>query len=269
MLVVALLLVSAYSFEWTGFPGKTLWNWLDLLIVPVFITVGAYWFDQQQRKREHESQDAKRAQELEVEQQRARESALESYLDQMGQLLLDRNLRESDDKSEARILARAYTLATLARVGPEEMRSVLRFLRDAGLITRERPVISLDGADLTGARLSRMLLLNTNLNRAFLEYAALTGAVLYVLRMSGKDLVEDREGKPASVSSLTGAYLRGGNLRGASLRGVSLREADISEADLTFAHIDNELLNEVSLLTGTTMPSGDLYAESVMTSPED
>jgi hypothetical protein len=31
---------------------KPLWAWLQLLIIPAVITVGAAWFSQQQRKRE-------------------------------------------------------------------------------------------------------------------------------------------------------------------------------------------------------------------------
>lgn len=256
-LLVLTLLLAAYSVEWTGFVGKKLWDWLDLLIVPAVITVGAYWFDQQQRKREQESQDARRAQELEVEKQRARESALESYLSQMGELLLDRGLRGSGGEDEVRTLARAYTLAVLGRLGPEEKRSVLRFLRDARLITRERPVISLDGADLTGAHLSEMLLLDTNLNGAFLDDANLDGAILNVIQLSGEDLIAGRKGKPASVSTLIRAYLRRASLRRTSLRGVDLREADLSNADLTFALVNDEQLQATSSLTGAKMPFGN------------
>jgi hypothetical protein len=29
----------AYDWHWTGFPGKTLWDWLDLLVLPVALTL--------------------------------------------------------------------------------------------------------------------------------------------------------------------------------------------------------------------------------------
>jgi hypothetical protein len=54
--VVVALIVKGYSLSWTGFgpsvneesepvPPKKLWDWLDLLIVPVFLALGAWLLD--------------------------------------------------------------------------------------------------------------------------------------------------------------------------------------------------------------------------------
>lgn len=51
--------------DWTGFGeytgtfpvekrGKTLWDWLDLLIAPIILALGALWFNKQQRNLELE-----------------------------------------------------------------------------------------------------------------------------------------------------------------------------------------------------------------------
>lgn len=77
VLVVVLLIIAAYSAQWTGFPGKTLWNWLQLLIVPLVIAAGGVWFNRQQRARE-----------LEVENQRAQDEALQAYIEGMERLLI-------------------------------------------------------------------------------------------------------------------------------------------------------------------------------------
>src|SRR3712207_3068824 len=77
VVVAALLIVSGYSAEWTGLPGKTFWDWLQLLIVPAVIAAGGIWFNRQQRKRE-----------LYIENQRAQDNAVQSYLDQITQLLI-------------------------------------------------------------------------------------------------------------------------------------------------------------------------------------
>jgi hypothetical protein len=40
-LVSAVLIIGGYPFDWafTGFPGKTLWDWLDLLVLPLALTL--------------------------------------------------------------------------------------------------------------------------------------------------------------------------------------------------------------------------------------
>ncbi|HZP73570.1 MAG TPA: hypothetical protein VFA97_09360 [Gaiellaceae bacterium] len=42
-----LLVVLAYSFDlsWTGFPGNTLWDWLELLVLPLAVALLPVWLD--------------------------------------------------------------------------------------------------------------------------------------------------------------------------------------------------------------------------------
>jgi hypothetical protein len=95
---------------WTlrEFGGKTLWDWLQLLVVPVvlsLITVAfALWQDQRQQRTENQRTDAER----QLAEQRAQDEALQDYLDQMGSLLLEKDLRTSEEKSEVQTLARCY-----------------------------------------------------------------------------------------------------------------------------------------------------------------
>jgi len=84
--------------------GKTLWDWLQLLIVPVvlsLITVAfALWQDTRQQRVENQRAEAER----ELANQRAQDEALQAYLDQMSGLLLERDLRASEKDSEVRAL---------------------------------------------------------------------------------------------------------------------------------------------------------------------
>src|SRR5216684_2699377 len=57
--IVVVILGYLYNWDWTGFtastsppptiviyqPGKTLWDWLQLLIIPVVLVVGGYIFN--------------------------------------------------------------------------------------------------------------------------------------------------------------------------------------------------------------------------------
>src|SRR5713226_165991 len=41
-----LFVVASYAFnwKWTGFPGNRFWDWLNLLLLPVILTVAMIWF---------------------------------------------------------------------------------------------------------------------------------------------------------------------------------------------------------------------------------
>lgn len=44
--ILTLLIIDGYGFgwAWTGFPGKTLWDWLHLLLFPVVLVLLSDWF---------------------------------------------------------------------------------------------------------------------------------------------------------------------------------------------------------------------------------
>jgi uncharacterized protein HemX len=135
--------------RWTGFRGKTVWDLLQLLIVPLALAVIGFWFTVQQDARQQriEDQRAQQAQKIEnqraeaerkLAEQRAQDVALQAYLDQMNNLLLERNLRESEEDSEVRTLARARTLTVLERLDPSRKIDVIHFLLISAEIAKRR-----------------------------------------------------------------------------------------------------------------------------------
>jgi predicted YcjX-like family ATPase len=60
--------------------------------------------------------------------------AMSAYLDQMSSLLLERDLRESEEDSEVRTLARARTLAVLSGLDRRRKTAVMHFLVEEALI---------------------------------------------------------------------------------------------------------------------------------------
>nr|MBA2715066.1 hypothetical protein [Rubrobacteraceae bacterium] len=162
--------------RWTGFRGMTVRDWLQLLIVPLALVVIGFLFtaQQDQRQQKIEDQRAQQAQKIENKRaeaerelavQRAQDEALQSYLDQMSSLLLQKDLREAKGDSEVRTLARARTLTVLSRLDSSRKEQVVRFLSEAHLLqgadeNNEQPVIvlgglgGLGGADLKGVDLS-------------------------------------------------------------------------------------------------------------------
>jgi hypothetical protein len=78
--------------SWTGFSGKTLWDWLQLLIIPVMLAVGGFWFTAQQNQtsllisqKQHDTDIAISKQQhqtdLQIAQDQQQEATLNTYLD--------------------------------------------------------------------------------------------------------------------------------------------------------------------------------------------
>jgi uncharacterized protein YjbI with pentapeptide repeats len=249
--VVLLLGGYLFGWNWTGFgatttappaplepeyrPARTLWDWLELLIVPVVLAVAAYLFNRAERRNEQA-----------IAHDRFSENTLQTYLTQMSDLLLDKDMALTDGSLEARTVARMRTLTALRQLDAPRKAVVLTFLWDARLIRRsleraEPPLIDLRGADLRSSGLR-----GTNLRSASLRRVELNGADLRDANLSEADLSDadlrgaDLRGTDLSSADLSGADLRGADLRGANLHGTRLKFADLRDADLRGALVNEK-----------------------------
>ena len=68
--------------------GKKFWDFVDLLIVPRALAIGAAWLNWAQRERERQAEEAEKQREIEIQNERSQDCALQAYLDQLTQLLL-------------------------------------------------------------------------------------------------------------------------------------------------------------------------------------
>ena len=262
----------------TGFADKTLWDWMDLLIVSVVLTFGVLALNYSQRKNEQAIAKESREQDRdiaeknretdrEIARDRQYQTTLETYFDRMADLLLKENLRNSGEGDEVRSIARTRTLAVLRSLDAERVGAVFRFIDDAEL----KDVISLKGgnlmevkwmgADLYGATLSDAFLFGATLSDAFLFGATLSDAHLSWAHLDGAHLDD---------ANLSGALLLRAHLRGADLDKANLDGADLSEADLRGAvNYTDKQLREANSLKGATMPDGTKYEEWIKTHGED
>ncbi len=94
-------------------PGKTLWDWLQLLIIPTVLAVGGYVINLTVSRGEQEATKQRAKTEREIADDNQREAALLAYLDKMSELLLEKELRKSTEDSEVRKIARVRTLTVL------------------------------------------------------------------------------------------------------------------------------------------------------------
>jgi uncharacterized protein YjbI with pentapeptide repeats len=221
----------------------TVRDWLPIvgaLLIPVVIAAGGWWIMWQQGKIAEQRAETDR----ELAEQRAQGEAQQAFLDQMSTLLLEKGLRNSEDDSEVRTLARARTATVIQRLDAHRNRHVIRFLNEARLIGKGQSSIRLlAGADLQGAALKGIDLSTTDLSEADLGGADLIGV------------------------DLRDADLQDAYLRDADLGGADLSEADLSRADLSGANLGADLSGETNLsdanlqdanLSGTDLGGADL-----------
>jgi uncharacterized protein YjbI with pentapeptide repeats len=307
VLIVLLLLWPGwgYRWDWTGFgpifekptntrgltglvgvtqyaPSKTLWDWMQLLLVPFAVAGAAGWLNWVQSAREAEREDKRANAEAAREARREQDAVLEAYLSQIANLLLHEELGQpTSEGKRAKQVARGQTLTALRRIDGGRKGTVIGFLADSDLIA----VVDLYEADLSGASLNL-----ADLSRANLTRADLSGADLSRADLSGADLTRaDLSGAKLTKADLSGADLSGtklaranlsgvnmlgskllrSNLTGANLTGANLTRADLSEANLYGADLSGAKLLESNLtstrLTGINLDVANLSGAVGMT----
>ena len=273
--------------ERMGFAGKTPWDLIQLLLIPLVLVGVGYWFSFTQTQISFQVSERQHQTDLQIAEDQQRETTLKTYLDNMSDLLLNHNLHKSTSGGEVSQLAREQTLTTLRRLDANRNKIVLQFLQDAQLINTLDatgnsvvPIITLSTANLSGddlrgvtlstADLNGADLINANLNGAHLSNAHLNGAYLNNANLSNAYLIN---------ADLSDAYLNGANLSNANLSDVDLSDAYLSDADLnnaslSFAYLNGAYLNGANLsgatvaqeelkkaksLQGATMPDGSKH----------
>lgn len=212
------LVLSGYEVPWTGFgegvvspttvrPKKLLWDWLDLFIVPIALALLAWALDSSRKRSERRRQ-------TEAE----RQQVLDRYFEFMSELLLGLNGAGGLNGVTREVLAsvgRTRTLAALRALDGGRKAQLLQFLQEAGLAKRSDPIISLIGADLSGAQLKKAALIDINLRGSYLRDADFRDATLREADLRGCDL---------SDANMKGAALVEVDLHGANLMGASLNK---------------------------------------------
>src|SRR5713101_6023346 len=160
-LLVMIILGYIFNWPWTGLHGKTLYDWLQLLIIPAVLAVGGYLFNYTTSRNEQKTTQLRDQTERDIASDNQREAALQEYIDKMSELLLEKKLRESGEDDEVRTIARVRTLTVLPRLDGDRKGRVVQFLHESGLIDKDQKIVDLERANLKGANL-----IGDDLNRA-------------------------------------------------------------------------------------------------------
>jgi uncharacterized protein YjbI with pentapeptide repeats len=239
-------------------PAKTLWDWLQLLIVPAILVAVTFAWSATQTRSDNKREDRRIAADRAAAGEARQDATLRGYLDQMSGLMLHEKLLTSKKGDGVSAVARTVTLATVRRLDGERRGDVVRFLSEARLLKGKNPRVLLNGADLgdahlEGAHLEGANLESTNLEGANLADAHLGGSSFDLANLKGADLER---------ADLTGARLFATHLEGANLEDAYLRQADLSLADLSHAILDHAGLEGANLteadLTNADVKRADL-----------
>jgi Pentapeptide repeats (8 copies) len=250
--IVIVLIVLLGIITLIGLPFDiTLWDWLDLLIIPIVLALGGYLFTRSENRRTQNIAEKQRDLDRQIADDRRQDDTLQAYLDGMSQLLThkDRPLHRVQLGDSLSAVARARTLTVLTRLEGNRKGSVVQFLYESGLIQKDRLVLNLRNADLRGA---------------FLSYANLRGAYLTGTNLGRAHL----HGTHLSKADLSEAYLPLASLFYADLSEADLSGTDLSGANLEGAYlvgalgVTNEQLDQQArFLKGATMPDDQEYED--------
>lgn len=246
LILAALLLVVFFVGDWAISPGaapswtgfgaydegvsgpraKTLWDWLDLLIVPGVLAFGVWFLGASQKDSEQR-----------VEKDRQHQGVLDLFMGQISTLILEHGLRARRPRSALRAIARSYALGAFRRLDTGRKGQALQFLLEARLI-QENAVIPLPGANLRNAALDKAALVGAEIRGAYLCDASLRDANLSGTSLRGSDL---------SGADFTGAILRDCDLSYAILKHANMRNVDLRRANLDWANVEGADLRNAML----------------------
>ena len=263
--------VIAYrrDWRWTGLPAdpgdgtpaapprpaKTLWDWLQLLIVPLVLALAAFGLNAAQVDRDRRQEERRAEQERKLEarraardrasaEDRAREETLRTYLQQMSDLMT----RPGRATADTQTLAQTLTLVALRRLDGARKGLVVEFLIEADLIETAAappaPVAS-PGCGAPGQHACRRIGVSVSLENADLREAIMppslsseVGGAVVALGPGGRPLPRAAAAAVSFVGWFDGADLRNADFRGRALMGVTFDGADLRGATFSGASLD-------------------------------
>lgn len=286
LLIVVVLLTGiliGYKYPSVGFSdyisplgdfqrGKTLWDWIQLLVIPIILSILAYYLSRTQRERE-----------IAITQIEKREIALQSYFDYMTRLLIEQDYSDEELFEGASRLIRARTLSTLDMLDGKQKGYLLRFLVEAELLDIDQPYLDMRRANLRGlvlepglysnfkldavnldnaalawchfqdVQLNSISMMNADLEKtelisAGLDYILLNHSDLYKANLSKARMIKaNLQDANLEDSKLNEAIINRANFRGANMSRIEAKMADFSSSDLSFTNLKKANLEEANL----------------------
>lgn len=224
---------------WTGFgsskidpsikPSKNLWDWLDLVLIPLILGIAGWWLATLGKKVEQNSL-----------QERHQNENINRYLDLMTNLLLKEGLKADPENEIVSAIARTHSIRLLRESDNNRKAVVLQFLNESGLIEVD-PIVDLNGGDIRHANLEGIVLrgvsikgayfLNCNLKNSKLNNSDFTGSNFNFADVTDATF----ENTNLTYANFIGAKVINCDLRTSNLNGTDFSNADLSGSKITKA----------------------------------
>ncbi len=208
-LSLVMLFVKISNFKWSGFQKKNFWDWLQLLIVPLMLLVGAVYLNAASERKDEEIAEERKQQEI-----------FKDYLSKMQNLIIQQakiygTPRNGKLLKEYKPMARALTLAVLDELDGKRKGKVITYLSESGFINIDDPIIDLTKANLNKIVLKGVYLLEVNLSGAYMIEAKLTDV------------------------KFANANLGGSNFSEATLKNITFLEASLNDSNFYDATLED------------------------------
>jgi uncharacterized protein YjbI with pentapeptide repeats len=227
------LITHFFGWRWTGFADKTLWDWLQLMIIPLVLAGLAFALNSFQDERDQRREENRAEQQVKRALDDKREETLRTYVRDMSDLFLQRRLGAQHPPPKTRLVARTLTLTALRQLDGVRKGVLVQFLSDSQLIASSAeagPVVDLGGADLRDVVMNGAILLGgASFENADMRRAQFRNALIWKPDFARADLRD---------ANFTGASIEGPALKyptaftegepGACLSGVRFVRAHLS-----------------------------------------
>jgi uncharacterized protein YjbI with pentapeptide repeats len=225
---------------------KTLWDWLDLIIIPASIALFAWMYTEFEKDKNER-----------IEEEKIKSNILESFINTMTELLVQHNLASNPDQKRLAI-ARTRINMALSQLDGQRKGQVLQFLYESDLIDKN-PKFKLLGNNFNDAVLDNIVLGDSVIKGAYFKNASMRNA-----NLNGIDLTScNLENVDLFESLLENANLSYTILTNANLENIDLSTVDFEGANLTKANLNGATIRQ-SQLDGVFKKEGIQLSKTII-----
>ena len=239
------------NFKWSGFQKKSFWDWLQLLIVPLMLALGAFYLNSAADFRDYQ-----------IAQERKQQEILTDYFSKMQDLIVETKKSKQtpgskESNPEERLLlefrptAQALTLSVLEQLDGKRKGKVITYLAESQLITVDnnkpypQPEIKLDGTNLDDIELGNNGQRNS-LNEkemTIMDKIKIKNANMKRANLSGLQLLDS----DLSGSNLENATLKNVEFTGSIMVDSRFINGKITDVDFTDVKLGKTIFDNVNL----------------------
>ncbi|CCI22031.1 membrane hypothetical protein [Microcystis aeruginosa PCC 9809] len=249
------------NFKWSGFQKKSFWDWLQLLIVPLMLALGAFYLNSAADFRDYQ-----------IAQERKQQEILTDYFSKMQDLIVETKkiketsgYKESHPKDQEVMLlpefsstAQALTLSVLEQLDGKRKGKVITYLAESQLITitvdnnkpSTQPEIKLDGANLDDIELGNngpRNSLNEN-EMTIIDQIQIKNANMKRANLSGlRSRHSELRGSYLENASLKNVYFTGSTMTASRFINGQITDVDFTGVDLAKTIFDNVKLENITI----------------------